>query len=299
MTPGLPAGQGGFGVPIVTGAFFTKIAASGDKIVYSGVLVGSDKECGCCSSCFLSSRDAIGTAIALDSAGNAYIAGNTNTLNLPTTPGAMLARGPGAFVAKVNSAGSKLDYLTYIGPGNLIISPTSNPANTAAALTVDAKGNAYVAGSTFDPKFPATPGAFQTTFHGPGDLNNPQSMPPSDAFVIQLNSTGTAAVWATYLGGMSVDAASTVALDSKGNVWLTGTTTSTDFPNAQGWSEGQDFMAELDPAGSALIYAARYPTGAASQAVAIDAAGLLHIAGPKGIVSTVVTASHRQCDCLE
>ena len=66
LTPGLPAGQGGFGVPIVTGAFFTKIAAAGDKILYSGVLTGQEKNCGCCSSCFLSSRDTMGVAIALD-----------------------------------------------------------------------------------------------------------------------------------------------------------------------------------------------------------------------------------------
>ena len=247
LTPGLPAGQGRFGVPIVTGAFFTKIAAAGDKIVYSGVLTGQEKECGCCSSCFLSSRDTIGVAIALDPAGNAYIAGNTNTLDLPATPGAMVSRGPGAFVAKVNSAGSKLDYLTYLGSGNLVISPTSNPANNANALTVDTKGNAYIAGSTFDPKFPATPGAYQTVFHGPADLSNTQSTPLGDAFAMQLNATGTAAVWATYLGGTSQDVANAAALDSAGNLWITGVTASTEFPNAQGWSEGQDFVTALNP----------------------------------------------------
>jgi uncharacterized protein (TIGR03437 family) len=286
LTPGLPNGQTGFGVPIVTGAFFTKIAAAGDKIVYSGVLVGSDKNCGCCSSCFTSSRDAAGVAIALDPAGNAYIAGNTNTLNLPTTAGAMLARGPGAFVAKVNAAGTALDYLTYLGPGNLVLSPFSNPANTAAALTVDANGNAYIVGSTFDPKFPATTGAYQTTFHGPSDLSVPQSTPPSDAFAVKLNPTGTAAVWATYLGGTAQDSATAAALDPAGNLWITGTTASTEFPNAQGWSSGQDFVAALNPAGSALSYSARYPTGAASQAIALDPAGLLHLAGPGGTIST-------------
>ena len=101
----------------------------------------------------------------------------------------MLARGPGAFVAKVNAAGTKLEYLTYLGPGNLVVSPFSNPANRATALAVDTKGNAYIAGSTFDPNFPATPGAYQTAFHGPSDLSVPQSEPPSDAFAIALNPT--------------------------------------------------------------------------------------------------------------
>jgi len=291
VTPGLPAGQVGGVSTIYTGAFFTKIAAAGDKILYSGVLVGGEKDCGCCSSCFLSSRDAVGVAIAVDAAGNAYIAGNTNTLDLPATPGAMLASGPGAFVTKVNAAGTALDYLTYIGPGNLVISPYSNPANSASAITVDAKGDAYLVGSTFDPKFPATPGAYQTTFNGPGDLSFPQPTPPSDAFAIELNPTGTAAVWATYIGGQAQDAANAVALDSAGNVWITGTTASTDFPNQQGWSAGLDFLVALNPTGSGLIYSGRYPSGAASQAVAVDAAGLLHICGPGGIVSATAAVA--------
>lgn len=293
VTPGLPAGQVGFGVPIVTGAFFTKIAAAGDKIVYSGVLTGQEKNCGCCSSCFTSSRDAIGVAIALDPAGNAYIAGNTNTLDLPATPGAMLGRGPGAFAARVNAAGTRLDYLTYFGPGNLVISPFSNPANTATAITVDASGSAFIAGSTFDPQFPATPGAYQTAFHGSGDVSVPQSPPPADAFVIKLNPTGTAAVWATYLGGTGHDSANAIALDAAGNVWITGVTASADFPNVQGWSSGGEFVTALNPAGSALIYSGRFPDGAAARAVAADAAGLIHIAGPGGTVSAIAPGAAR------
>ena len=222
----------------------------------------------------------------MDAAGSAFIAGNTNTLNLPATPGAMLARGPGAFVVKVNAAGGKLDYLTYLGPGNLVLSPFSNPANTATALTVDAKGNAYIVGYTFD-CIPGHCGAYQTALHGPAGLNGPRSTPPADAFAIQLNPTGTAAVWATYLGGVAQDAAHAVTLDSVGNVWIAGVTASADFPNEHGWSAGSDFVLALNPAGSRAIYSGRYPTGAASQAVSVDPAGLVHIAGPGGMVSTV------------
>ncbi len=156
VTPGLPAGYVSSGIPWVSGAFLTKIAASGDRIAYSTVLSAYEKNCGCCSSCFTSSRDTGGAAVAVDAAGNAYMAGNTNTLDLPTTPGAMVPRGPGAFAVKVNASGASLGYLTYLGSGNLVIQPHSQPANSAAAIAVDSTGNAFIAGSTFDPQFAAT-----------------------------------------------------------------------------------------------------------------------------------------------
>jgi hypothetical protein len=94
-------------------------------------------------------------------------------------------------------------------------------------------------------------------------------------------------VWATYIGGTGADAAKSVALDASGNVWLTGTTSSTQFPNAQGWSNSGDFLTGINPSGSALVYSARYPSDAVSQSVAADSTGLLHVAGPTGIVGTV------------
>ena len=284
VTPGLPAGGVTSGVPMVFGAFVSKVAAAGDRIVWSTVLSGSDKDCGCCSSCFTSIRSAYGVGIAVDPAGNAYVAGNTDTLNLPTTPGAMVGRGPGAFVAKVDAGGKSLAYLTYLGQGNVALSPNSYPANTAKAITVDAGGNAYVVGSTFDPQFPATPGAYQTVYKGPSQLDISN---PSDAFAIKLNPTGTAPVWATYIGGTAQDAASAVTLDAPGNLWISGTTASTDFPNAQGWSNGGEFVVELSAAGSALPYAGRYPNGTAASAIAVDGTGLLHIGGSGGILTAI------------
>ncbi|HEV2444530.1 MAG TPA: SBBP repeat-containing protein [Candidatus Sulfopaludibacter sp.] len=288
VTPGLPAGtvRGPSSVGAASGAFLTKLSAAADRIVYSAVIVGTDKPCGCCSSCFLSYRNTGGTAIAVDPAGNAYMAGNTDTSNIPTTSGALLGTGTGAFVAKVNAAGTALVYLSYIGPTNYPLSPNTNPANSATSIVADAAGNAYVAGSTSDPKFPATTGAFQSTLAGP-PAQTPLG-PPSDAFVAKLNPTGSGVVWATYLGGEAADGANAIALDASGNVWIAGTTSSSDFPNAQGWSQGSDFVAELSSDGSKLPYCARYPDGAASQTLAVDGAGAIHIAGPAGLVSTLV-----------
>jgi len=287
VTAGLPASQIGLNsVPIVVGAFLSKISATGDKIVYSTVIAGHGKDCGAGSSCFLSTRSTSGAAVAVDAAGNAYLAGNTDTNDLPSTTGAFLEKGTGAFVAKVNAAGTALAYLTLIGSTNYILAPFNNPANSASGLAVDAAGNAYLVGSTTDPKFPATAGAYQPVFNGP---STPPVFPApfSDAFVAKLNPAGSAMVWATYIGGKDVDQAKAVAVDGSGNVWVTGTTASADFPNAQGWSQGSDFVVGLNAAGAALPYAARYPNDTVAQTIAVDAAGTLHVAGSSGMVSTI------------
>jgi uncharacterized protein (TIGR03437 family) len=281
VTPGLPAGAvvPPGSISPTSAAFLTKISAAGDRIVYSSRISGHQKNCGAGSSCFLSGRSTVGTAIAVDAAGNAYLAGNTDTADLPTTTGALLTQGTGAFVAKVNAAGTALVYLTYLGPGYQPLSPNTNPANTVTGIAADAAGNAYVTGSTFDDAFPATPGAWQTVRKG-----------GTDAFAGKLNPQGSAVVWASYLGGKGGDSAHAIALDASGNVWLNGTTASTDFPNQAGWSQGGDFVTGLNAAGSALIYSSRLPNDTATASVAVDGAGTLHIAGYGGLVSTLSTA---------
>jgi uncharacterized protein (TIGR03437 family) len=288
VTPGLPAGHVSlYSIPINVGAFLTKLSADGSHIVYSTVLSGSSVDCGAGSSCFTGSRSTTGVAVAVDAAGEAYLAGNTNTNDLPTTPGAFLTKGPGAYVAKVNAAGSALAYLTYISPTNFIYTPHANPAVIAAAIAVDAAGDAFLAGATFDPSLPATAGAYQSTFSGPYQPGVTYPLPPTDAFALKLNPTGAAVVWASYLGGTGVDAAKSVALDASGNVWVSGTTASATFPNKQGWVQsGSDFLAAFNPSGTALVYSARYPNDALSQSLAIDPNGVLHVAGPSGIVGT-------------
>ncbi|MEO8595397.1 MAG: hypothetical protein ABI759_18900 [Candidatus Solibacter sp.] len=279
VTPGLPAGSvtPPGSINAASAAFLTKLASTGDRIVYSTRISGHQKNCGGGSSCFLSGRSTVGVAVAVDASGGAYLAGNTDTYDLPTTPGAMLAQGTGAFAAKVNAAGSALEYLTYLGAAYTPLSPYTNPANLVTAIAADPAGNAFLAGSTFDPDFPVNSGAMQKTLAG-----------KTDAFAAKLNASGTAMVWATYLGGGEDDRAGALAADSAGNLWLSGTTGSPDFPERQGWSHGSDFVAGLNAAGSALTYSSRFPDDSATAGVAVDSAGTVHFAGTGGLVSTLV-----------
>lgn len=287
VTAGLPASSLVVIPPLVviSGAFLTKISAAGDHILYSTVIAGQTPDCYRVG-CSVRAANTTGDAIGLDAAGNAYFAGTTDSSDLPTTPGAFVQKGTGAFVGKVNAAGTALSYLTLIGAGNYDYY-ISVPATRASALAVDDAGNAYLTGATADPKFPATAGAYQTTYAGSVSAT-PFGLPPTDAFVAKINSTGSGLAWATFIGGKLTDTAKSIALDPSGNVFIAGITASPEFPNQQGWMmSGGDFVLGLTPAGSSLLYSAQYPTGTVSQSVAVDPTGTLHVAGPTGLVSTV------------
>src|SRR5579863_7808546 len=138
----------------------------------------------------------------------------------------------GAFAGKITAGGSGLAYLTLIGSASeLVHGPQSTPANVLSSLTADSAGNVYLGGTTGDPSFPVTPGAFQTAFAG-GPISVFGVPANTDGFVAKLNPGGSAFVWATYLGGAGNDTLNSIAVDSAGHVWATGTTASSTFPNA-------------------------------------------------------------------
>jgi uncharacterized protein (TIGR03437 family) len=280
---GMPKTTLRFGLAGISGAIVAEISAAGDKILYSGAIAGTVLAClNPDPDCFdLMPRSTAGVGIALDAAGNAYIAGNTDTYDLPVTSGAFSSKGLGAFAAKIAPGGTGLGYLTYLDP-NTQLSEVADVEASVNAIAVDASGNAYLAGSTNDPGFPATPGSFQPTF---GNAQNPPTA-ISPAFLAKLNPSGTAMVWASFLGGSGNANARTVAIDSSQNVWATGMTTSPNFPSSQG--TGGDFLVEANSSGSSLLYSSRFPNGTVSQALAIDPTGSVHVAGLTGIVSLIV-----------
>lgn len=143
---------------------------------------------------------------------------------------------------------------------------------------MDAAGNAYLAGQTDDPNFPVTAGSYQPVAQFPNQSNG---------FIAKLNPSGSAMVWATYFGQEVAQSPSPIALDAAGDVWITGTTAFPTFPNANGWTTGPEYLAELNATGSKLIYSALYPTGTIAQSVAVDPSGLVHTAGSAGFISAI------------
>jgi uncharacterized protein (TIGR03437 family) len=290
-TAGLPNGSAAQGLGSISAAFFAKVSPAGNQILYAGGLTATTRLCSGGSSCFLSTLVTSGNSIAVDAAGNAYIAGN-GAEGLPTTPGVLQSNGAGAFVAKVNAAGSGMVYVTWLGATTYGVGFLT-PANTAYAITADSAGNAYIAGSTSDPAFPVTPSAFQTTLSLASPLNPPVA-PPPDAFVAKLNPTGSAMVWASFLGGTAADQAQTIAIDSAGDVWVSGTTQSSDFPVSAGFPGGQEFLVEFNASGSALAFGERTPADTVAAALALGPNGVVHAAGSTGLVSTITPSQISQ-----
>lgn len=213
-----------------------------------------------------------GRAIAVDTAGNAYVAGTTASPNFPTTAGALQTTPSGGdlFVTKLNSTGSGLIYSTYL---------RSNGGGGVGGIAVDGFGNAYVAGASQSTDFPTTPGAFQTVYRG-GD---------SDAFVVKLSPTGSALIYSTYLGGQSTDFGFALAVDGGGNAYVTGFTASGDFPIANAVQSacasagcGVAFVTKLNQSGSALVYST-YLGGSGNfdngTGVAVDSSGSAYVTG--------------------
>jgi uncharacterized protein (TIGR03437 family) len=252
--------------PATPGAIIASISPAGDKILYSGAItLVSPPE-------ITSGFYWEGVGIAVDAAGNAYIAGNdASDTNLPTTAGVLAPNGIGAFVAKINTGGTGLGYLTYIGSGQ-----AENPVleTTVSAIAVDAAGNAYLAGETDDPNFPATAGSYEPASPFPAQMTG---------FLAKLNPAGSAMVWATYFSANLIS----IAIDGAGNVWTTGTTPFSTLPNTNGWTTGPDVLAELNAAGSQLSYSAHYPSGTIAGSVAVDPSGGVHAAGAGGFISVI------------
>ncbi len=284
VTPGMPAGAAtGFAPGGVFAAFVAKLDSTGSRLLYSGRISGNAIQCSGGSSCFLSMRHIDGIAIALDAAGNAYVAGNANVSDLPTTPGAFLRTGVGAWVARVKASGDGLDYLTYLGAASRIPSPPlPDPGNWATALAVDAAGNAWIAGKTTDPDFPATPGAIQAAHNDPYDPDAwPPSLPRWDGFLARLNPQGSALLYATYLGQTGDDEATAVALDAAGNAWVAGASAL----SPETIDDDRDFIYALDPAESALAVQFTAPRATISEAFALDSGGRVRGVSFTGVIS--------------
>jgi hypothetical protein len=222
------------------------------------------------------------SAVAVDGSGNAYVAGETDTSDFPTTPGALQTQNTltkeYAFITKLNPSGTTLIYSTFLGGTN---------GNSAAGIGVDSSGNAYVAGGTDSSDFPVTAGtAIQSVF----PLNN---MGPS-AFLSELDPNGASLLYSTYLGGNGKDVVTGLALDPNANAYLAGNTSSTNFPvtfghalqtaNNTGGNASNLFLSRIDTTKTgltSLVYSTYLggSTGETGGAVAVDSNGNAYLTG--------------------
>ena len=243
-----------------TDVFVAKLSPDGTTLVYCTYLGGS--------------ADDRASAIAVDVQGNAYIAGSTTSRDFPLRSAlqAALAGYRNAFVAKLSPSGNSLVYSTYLG---------GNSSDTANGIAVDPSGAAYVVGDTTSFSFPAN--GFQRGTHG-----------GQDAFVVKLSWDGARSLYGTYLGGSNQDHGAAIAVDSNGTAYVTGVTSSTDFPvlnAAQRYNAGgQDaFVTRLSPDGNYLLFSTylggsggtvTYPE--IGQAIALDTNGNAYVTGVTG-----------------
>jgi len=252
-------------------AFVTKLNPQGSALVYSTYLGGNQLD--------------RGRAIAVDSAGNAYVTGETYSPNFPTQNAAQATFGggvgphcgvslnspcPDAFVTKLTPAGNGYVYSTYLG---------GTDADFGRAIAADASGNAYVAGQTFSTQFPRT-----ATFGYCCD---------QFAFLTKLGASGPVS-YSVLLGGLGDTSAQAVAVDSGGNAYVAGYTRATNFPTqdpvqaALAGGQGADaFVAKVNATGNGLIYSTYLggTTSASGQVeegafgLAVDGSGNAFVAG--------------------
>src|ERR1043166_779298 len=176
-----------------------------------------------------------------------------------------------------------LGYSTFLGGVN---------GDSGNGIQVDAAGNAYITGSTTSPDFPVTPNAAQKSFNSGSNF---------EVFVTKLNPSGTAPVFSTYLGGGDFDAATGLALDADGNVYVAGVTASNDFPTTPGavqrtLNHQDDFVTKLSAAGDAIIYSTYFGGGGGEEGagIAVDAARDICLAGyPYSTDFPVTTNAYR------
>jgi hypothetical protein len=255
-----------------TDAFVTKFSPSGGSLIYSTILGGSAADSG--------------SAIAIDRFGNAYVAGETESTDFPTTPGAFQPSGTDAnngFITKLNPSGSSFAYSLLLGGGD---------SDSIRGLALDTQHRVYVTGFTCSTNFPIK-NAFQPVTNSQNCANG-----GGDAFVTRVNATGTDLDYSTYLGGMISSIGNGIAVNSTFQAYVTGATASPDFPTTPGafqrtlkakvitgfphdTNQDNAFVTKFSADGKSLVYST-FLGGTANDvgtAIALDPDGRACVAG--------------------
>ena len=245
VTPGAQQSHGLYGI------FVSKLDPSGSALIFSTYIGGP-----------LGFNS--GNVIGIDASRNVFVAGWAD--NYPTTVGAYRTRGTGTgFLTKLNPSGTTILFSAFLGG----LSPSG-----ITAMAVDANGFSYLAGSSPDRMYETTPGALQENngpFFGIG---------PTHPFVMKFKPDGSGLVYSTVIGGSNDDYLNGIAVDSLGNAYITGQTSSTDFPTTVAVSTSQPnmFVSKLNPTGSALLFSVLFGSGD-PHGIALDSSQNIVIVG--------------------
>ena len=245
--------------------FILKLNFNGSKIIYSTYIGGNHSEY--CQS------------IAIDTMGNAFVTGCTFSSDFPITPGVFdsFCNFVDIFILKLNPNGSKINYSTFIG---------GRGEDRSNAIAIDELGNACITGETNSTNFPITSGAFSNMFSK-----------EFDAFVLKLNTNGSALIYSTFIGGNGHDTGEDIVLDSSGNAFISGNTGSNDFPNTTGAFNNSlngiidIFVLKLNQIGSNLIYSTFIGGGYAEygESIKLDSMGNAIVTGRTSSIDFPVT----------
>ena len=259
--------------PTTTGAYDTSFNGGWYDVFVSKFNSGMT---GLLASTFLGGSDSdYGGSIAIDGGGNVYVTGYTLSADFPTTPGAYDTSHDDyydVFVSKFNSGLTSLLASTFLG---------GSDSDYGGSIAIDGGGNVYVTGQTYSGDFPATTGAYDTSYNGGGDV-----------FVSKFNSGLTSLLASTFLGGSSVDECRSIAIDGGGNVYVTGRTLSSDFPTTTGAYDtsytgyGDVFVSKFN-SGLTSLLASTFLGGTGGygevgNSIAIDGGGNVYVTGYTG-----------------
>jgi uncharacterized repeat protein (TIGR01451 family) len=241
-----------------TDAFIAKIDTTTSSLAYSSYLGGGAADSG--------------LGIAVDSGRAAYITGSTTSINFPVANAFQATIGGlgDAYVAKINETGSSISWATYIGgSGN----------DTGQGIALGATGEIFITGGTTSNDFP---------------INNPVQASlngAQDAYIVRMKNDGSALDFSTYMGGSGAEIATAIAVDAAGGAYVTGLTTSVDFPTISAvqstiggsppFSSIDAFVTKLNTGGNAIIYSTYLGGGGTDQglSIAVDTAANAYVTG--------------------
>ncbi len=222
--------------------FAFRLSSAGDALLFSTYLGGSSDE--------------RGFDIAIDASGRTYIAGETNSSDIPTPSGYDISKNAGfdAYIARLSANGTSLEYGTYLG---------GNSSEGAFGIAVDNGNVAYVTGYTNSPDFPMA------------SAYDPSHNFDYDVFVSKLSSSGGSLSYSTFLGGTGTEWATSIARDGANNMYITGLTTSNLFPTINAYDNSfsavfDAFVTKIAASGTSLSYSTYLGSGGADEGLAIS-----------------------------